>query len=146
MSKTQFLSEDERKAIRSAVEEAEKLTSGEIRVYMENECPENYMGRAAYIFEKLGMTQTDLRNGVLIYIAIKDHVLAILGDAGIHEKVGDDFWEEIKQEMTERFKAGEYATGIINAVHAAGKALGSYFPYISNDRNELPDDITFGDS
>jgi uncharacterized membrane protein len=146
MTKPQFLSEEERRAVRKAVEEAEKLTSGEIRVYMENDCPEDYLGRAAYIFEKLGMTQTDLRNGVLIYIAIKDHVLAIIGDAGIHEKVGSDFWEEIKQEMTLRFKAGEYATGIINAVHAAGKALSNYFPYSAIDRNELPDDITFGDS
>ena len=146
MSKPQFLSEEERRAVRKAVEEAEKLTSGEIRVYMENECPEDYLGRAAFIFEKLGMTQTDLRNGVLIYIAVKDQVLAILGDAGIHEKVGSDFWEEIKHEMTLRFKEGEYATGIINAVHAAGKALGTYFPYTSIDRNELPDDITFGDS
>lgn len=142
----ELLSEEERIAVRNAVEEAEKLTSGEIRVYMEEECPADYLGRAAFIFEKLGMTETELRNGVLIYIAVKDQILAIIGDSGIHEKVGDNFWEEIKQEMMLQFRNGAYAAGIIHAVKAAGAALGRYFPYQADDRNELPDDITFGES
>jgi uncharacterized membrane protein len=145
METPKFLAESDRSRVRKAVEQAEAITSGEIRVYMEDECPEDYIGRAAFIFEKLGMTQTALRNGVLIYIAVKDHVLAIIGDSGIHAKVGDLFWEEIKLKMMQRFKNGEYADGIVEAVHAAGKALSQYFPPNSDDKNELPDDITFGE-
>lgn len=145
METPKFLSEQDRSRVKKAVEQAESVTSGEIRVYMEDECPDDYLGRAAFIFEKLGMTQTELRNGVLIYIAVKDHVLAIIGDSGIHAKVGDMFWEEIKEQMMQRFKKGEYADGIVEAVHAAGKALSSYFPHNREDKNELPDDITFGE-
>jgi len=145
MSAARFLTEDDRLRVRRAVEEAEKMTSGEIRVYMEDECPPDYLGRAAFIFDKLGMSQTDLRNGVLIYIAAKDKVLAIIGDEGIHKKVGDNFWEEIKAQMIKKFAAGLYAEGIVDAVTAAGRALSSYFPYNGDDKNELPDDITFGE-
>jgi uncharacterized membrane protein len=145
METPKFLSEADRSRVKKAVEQAESITSGEIRVYMEDECPDDYLGRAAFIFEKLGMTQTELRNGVLIYIAVKDHVLAIIGDSGIHVKVGELFWEEIKEQMMQRFKKGEYADGIVEAVHAAGKALSNYFPPNREDKNELPDDITFGE-
>jgi uncharacterized membrane protein len=144
MESVKFLTEAERRSIRLAVASAEKLTSGEIRVYMEDECPPDVLGRAAFIFDQLKMSQTELRNGVLIYIAVKDHMLAIIGDSGIHEKVGSDFWEEIKERMTRRFHDKEYTDGIIEAVAAAGKALSVYFPLGGNDRNELPDDIILG--
>ena len=144
MESVKFLTEAERQRIRSAVASAEKLTSGEIRVYMEDECPPDVLGRAAFIFDHLKMSQTELRNGVLIYIAVKDHMLAIIGDAGIHEKVGADFWEEIKERMTRRFHDKQYTEGIVEAVGAAGKALSVYFPFSGDDRNELPDDIILG--
>lgn len=145
MKSSDFLSEADRARVKKAVQQAERITSGEIRVYMEEESPENFLGRAAFIFEKLGMTQTELRNGVLIYIAVKDKVLSIIGDAGIHEKVGDNFWEEIKENMLKHFSKGNYTDGIVEAVNSAGVALQHYFPSQADDKNELPDDITFGE-
>jgi uncharacterized membrane protein len=145
MAKTIFSESDKEKII-SAIGEAESHTSGEIRLHVERVCREDVLDHAAFIFEKLEMHQTALRNGVLFYISFEDHKLAILGDMGINAKVGDSFWEEIKDHMVSRFKEGAYTDGLCEAIVMAGKALSSHFPKGKNNPNELSNEISFGDS
>ncbi len=131
--------------IKSAVGAAEKRTSGEIRVFIEDAAQDGPLDRAAFLFGELEMDKTDLRNGVLIYVAYIDKKFCIIGDAGIHEKVGPHFWDAIKVKMANHFKAGRIAEGLKNAIQDSGEALATYFPHEANDRNELPDDVIFGD-
>lgn len=137
------LTEEEKESIVAAIQEAEKNTSGEIRVHLENHCREEVLDRASEVFATLKMHKTDLRNGVLIYLAIKDHKFAILGDSGINQKVPEHFWEDIRDFMVSRFKEGKYAEGLSEGILMAGKQLQEHFPYKSDDRNELSDDISF---
>jgi uncharacterized membrane protein len=101
------------------------------------------LDRAATVFDKLGMTQTDQRNGVLFYVALKSHRFAILGDLGINAKVPQNFWESTKEIIIEHFKNGLFAEGLIEGITMAGKELKQWFPYQTDDANELPDDISF---
>lgn len=137
------LTEEEKESIVSAIREAELNTSGEIRVHLENHCREEVLDRAAEIFATLNMHKTRLRNGVLFYLAMKDHQFAILGDMGINRKVPDHFWEDIRDFMVAKFKEGKYAEGLSEGIKMAGRELKEHFPYQSNDRNELSDDISF---
>ena len=139
-----FFSEEDKKQIINAIREAEHRTSGEIRVHLENSCKIDVLDRAAYIFEKLKMHDTKLRNGVLFYLAIKDRKFAILGDAGINQVTPDNFWDEIKENMLLEFKKEGFARGLIDGIKMTGKALKEFFPYQSDDVNELSDDISFG--
>lgn len=107
MSVRKYFSEKDKLQIENAIRAAEFNTSGEIRVHIEKHCKEDVLDRAAFIFEKLGIQKTELRNGVLFYLAIEDHLFAIIGDAGINQKVPEDFWESIKNEMTGFFKEGK---------------------------------------
>ncbi len=139
-------SEQDRKIIKGAIKEAELNTSGEVRVHLENHCrEENVLDRAAQVFAMLKMHETDLRNGVLIYMAIKDHKFAIIGDAGINAKVEEDFWDITKDKMTTHFRNGELVEGLKIGILCAGERLSEFFPYQSNDSNELSDDISFGE-
>ncbi|TRX62968.1 TPM domain-containing protein [Carboxylicivirga sp. M1479] len=140
-----FFSESERKQIVDAIKQAELNTSGEIRVHLDKHCNENVLDRAAYWFEKLQMHQTEQRNGVLFYLAYEDHKFAVLGDAGINQKVPDDFWNSIKDLMLANFKEGRFADGLANGIIESGKQLRAHFPYQSDDVNELSDEISFGD-
>ena len=90
------------------------------------------------------MHETELRNGVLIYLAVKDHKLAIIGDKGIDEAVPDDFWDVIKNDLVSRFKEGKYTEGLVEGIHASGEQLKAHFPYQSDYTNELSNDISFG--
>lgn len=139
-----IFTDDEKARIVNAVKQAELNTSGEIRVHVERHCPEELMDRAAYIFEALKMHKTELRNGVLFYLAVDDHQFAILGDAGINSVVPDNFWESIKVEMTNIFRTGEVALALEKGIIMAGKQLKSHFPHQADDVNELPDEISFG--
>lgn len=139
-----FFSEVENKKIVNAVKLAEKETSGEIRIHIDKRCKGDVMDRASYIFEKLEMHKTELRNGVLFYLAVDDHKFAILGDAGINLSVPKDFWEEVKQNMLERFKENEFADGLTKGIAMAGDKLKTFFPYQLDDVNELDDEISFG--
>lgn len=123
---------------------AENQTSGEVRVVVEKRCKSDAMSRATYYFHKLGMDQTSLRNGVLIYVATEDQGFAIIGDQGINWLVPPDFWENTKNRMLAHFKNGNIVEGIIEGVSHAGKQLRTYFPASDDDINELPDDIIFG--
>lgn len=137
------LSEEDKKIIVQAIQEAEKNTSGEIRVHLENHCKIDVLDRASEVFGTLKMHETKLRNGVLFYLAMKDHQFAILGDSGINQLVPEHFWEEIRDFMVAKFKEGKYAEGLSEGIKMAGHQLKAHFPYQANDRNELPDDISF---
>ena len=140
-----IFSEKEQELISNAVAEAERYTSGEIRICIEKTCSEPVLDRAANYFKKLGMNKTAQRNGVLIYIAAKDHQFAIIGDAGINKLVPHDFWDSTKYTMLSYFKEGDLPAGIIAGVKIAGEQLKVYFPYLDGDVNELPNEISFMD-
>ncbi|MBC5775785.1 TPM domain-containing protein [Pontibacter sp. KCTC 32443] len=144
MPKDTITPEDEQ-LILAAIREAEQNTSGEIRVHIENHCEGDVLDRATEVFAELHMHLTKLRNGVLFYIAIKDHQFAVLGDAGINAIVPDHFWEDITEEVIRHFKQKHYATGLANGIRMAGEQLKAHFPYNKEgDINELRDDISFG--
>jgi uncharacterized membrane protein len=128
----------------SAIKQAEKNTSGEVRVHIENHSKTDVLDRAADVFAMLKMHKTQLRNGVLFYLALKDKNFAVLGDAGINAVVPDNFWESIKEAMQEHFKNGDFAEGLSIGITMAGEKLKEHFPYQKDDVNELPDDISFG--
>lgn len=138
-----FLKTD-RARIVAAIGQAEKNTSGEIRVHIESHCPENVMDRAAHYFKTLKMHQTALRNGVLFYLAYKDRKFAILGDVGINARVPGGFWDAIKDEMVLLFSAGDFTGGLEKGILMAGEQLKTHFPYQKDDVNELSDEISFG--
>ncbi|MFW5832053.1 MAG: TPM domain-containing protein [Prolixibacteraceae bacterium] len=145
MSVKSYFTEEQKLQIKNAIRVAETNTSGEIRVHVEKHCKEDVLDRAAYIFEKLEMHKTELRNGVLFYLAIEDQKFAILGDAGINQKVSDNFWDEIKEEVISNFKEGLFAKGLSEGIVKAGEQLKVHFPYQEDDINELSDDISFGE-
>ena len=137
------LSDKEQEKIKLSIEWAEKATSGEVRVCIESVCEKDAYERAVECFFDLDMQNTKLKNGVLVYVALDAHKFAIIGDTGINKLVADNFWDSTKSLMLEKFKAGEVAEGISVGIIEAGKQLKKYFPYQSDDLNELPDDITF---
>lgn len=141
-----FFSKEEKDKIKEAIKMAETSTSGEIRVHIDNHCKEDVMDRAAWWFGKLDMHKTEQRNGVLFYLAVKDHKFAILGDAGINSVTPEDFWDLIKEEMLGYFREGKFSEGLSKGILLAGEALQAHFPYQKDDVNELPDEISFGKS
>ncbi len=145
MKVADFLSPAEERMIVEAIKEAERNTSGEIRVHLESRSKKELPKRAAEVFNELEMQKTELRNGVLFYVAVKDKTYAIIGDKGINDQVPDDFWVEIKDNMLTDFKSGNFGEGIAKAIIEAGKQLKVHFPYQKDDVNELSDDISIGD-
>lgn len=141
-----FFTPEESRVIVHAIQHAEKRTSGEVRVYVESHCRwMDAIDRAAEIFFTLKMEKTELRNAVLIYVAIKDKQLAVFGDEGIHQKVGTEYWNTVVKGMLTSFNKKNYAEGISNCAIQIGDALTQHFPYNSDtDKNELPDEIVFG--
>lgn len=129
-----------------AIKTAEKNTSGEVRVFVESKCKwVDAIDRAAELFFNLKMENTDQRNAVLVYIAVKDRQLAVFGDEGIHQKLGMEYWNRVVQEMLSRFDKNDFGNGIASCVLQIGEALHTHFPYDGNtDKNELPDEIVFG--
>jgi uncharacterized membrane protein len=143
--KQDWFTPQEQEQIIAAVQAAERRTSGEIRIFIESRCSYvDPLDRATEIFFNLKMEQTEDRNGVLLYIAMKDKQLAIYGDKGIHEKVGAAFWQAEVKQICSEFRATHLAEGIVHIVTDIGQALVTHFPYHNEDRNELPDDIVFG--
>jgi uncharacterized membrane protein len=143
MKASTFFTKEQQAEILDAVRQAENETSGEIRVHIETYCPENVLDRAAWIFRKLGMQKTAERNGVLFYLAVEDRKFAVLGDAGINEKVPDGFWDQVKDLLRENFKEGRFTEGLSEGIILAGEHLKKHFPHRKDDVNELPDDISF---
>ena len=138
-------SKSEIEEIKNEIILAEKNTSGEIRIHLDKKCSTSPIDAAITQFEKLGMTNTKDRNGVLIYLALKDKKMAIIGDTGIDQKVPADFWESVKDTMASNFKEGEFVKGICAAIKESGIKLSTYFPYQSDDENELSDEISIGE-
>jgi len=139
-----FFSSEEHARIIASIKEAERMTSGEIRLFIEKRSKGDVLDRAAFIFHQLGIHNTKHRNGVLIYIAQQNRQFAIIGDAGINNVVPQNFWDSIKEEMQNYFAQGKFADGINKAIHESGEALKKYFPYQAGDKNELSDEIALG--
>jgi uncharacterized membrane protein len=137
--------EEEQRLIRTSIENAEKQTSGQLRVCIEKTCTGNVLDRAANYFHQLNMHKTRLRNGVLIYVATVDRKFAIIGDAGINKVVPSTFWDDTKEDMLQHFKYGNIVEGIVTGIQIAGDHLQKYFPQQTGGENELPDDISFMD-
>lgn len=144
--KKPFFSAEENEMIVASIREAEKQTSGEIRVFVESKC--NFvdaLDKASEIFAQLKMDSTQLRNGVLFYVALKDKQLAIFADSGIHQAVGEQYWKDVVKQILVHFNKENYAVGIKECVLKIGDALRTHFPYDEEtDKNELPDEIIFG--
>jgi hypothetical protein len=144
--KKSFLSDADNKRIVESLKATEQLTSGEIRIFIESKNPlVSTMDRAAHIFYKLQMENTKQRNAVLLYLAVKDKEVALFGDEGIHQKVGDEFWNHQVTQMIGLFKENNLTDGIVKCLAEVGNALIEKFPYqVGEDKNELPDEIVFG--
>jgi uncharacterized membrane protein len=127
-----------------AIKSAELNTSGEIRVHIDPSSDKDGLERAKEVFFELKMNETEAQNGVLFYLAVKEHKFAILGDAGIDKVVPDDFWNSTKELVIGEFKKGNFATGLQLGIAEAGKRLKEFFPYQKDDVNELPDEISKG--
>lgn len=138
-----FFSKEQQSQILASVKEAEKDTSGEIRVHIETSCKEDILDRAAWVFDKLGMKKTAERNGVLFYLAVTDKKFAIIGDAGINARVPAGFWDEISALLQKNFRDGRITEGLSEGISLAGKQLKTHFPYKKDDVNELSDEISF---
>jgi uncharacterized membrane protein len=144
-----FLGEDDFDAITRAIAAAESRTSGEIRVHLERRVPRPLLGRkpdaltrARQVFGRLGMHRTALRHGVLIYLAVDDRQFAVVGDEGIHARVGDGHWHGVRDVMSDGLRANAPRAAIVRAIDAVGRALAEHFPRRGDDRNELSDDVS----
>jgi uncharacterized membrane protein len=146
MKASTFLSKKNKRKIAVSIKKAELKSSGEIRVHLENHCNGSPFNRALEVFKYLKMEETDARNGVLIYLAVRDKQFAIVGDEGINNVVPNNFWDHIKEIMETHFKNNEFTKGIELAVHEIGKQLSAYFPYESDDINELSNEISWYDN
>lgn len=145
MSKVEsFLSTADEKAVVEAIGIAEKETSGEIRVHIEQSSSKVPFDRALEVFQELKMNETQLQNGVLIYLAIQTKSFVICGDKGINEVVEADFWDTTKDVMQAHFKNGDFKQGLIDGILRAGEQLKKYFPWQENDINELSNEISKG--
>ena len=145
MSKVEnFLTQEEEREIVDAICVAEKNTSGEIRVHIEKTTSLDAFDRAKEVFNELKMDQTQLKNGVLLYIAVEDKTFVICGDEGINDIVENDFWDKTKEIMVAQFKEGNFKQGLINGILSAGEELKKHFPWAEDDTNELSNEISKG--
>lgn len=141
-----FLSEKEQVQVIEAIRQAELNTDGEIKIHLEPTCPNLLpLARAKEVFLQLNLQNTAQRSAVLIYIAYEDHQLAILGDSGIHQHLGDSFWQQEKDTLIGHFKAGDPAGGLLRVVHDVGQKLMAFFPKSTNNPNEISNDLSFGE-
>ena len=141
-----FLSKAEQDEVVEAIQAAEKETSGEIRVHLDRSAKGNIDRKAVAIFRWLKMHKTAARNGVLVYIAVEDQQFAIIGDQGINQAVPEGFWDSTRDTMAGAFKQGQFAQGIVAGIREAGVQLRTHFPYQSDDVNEWPGDISYGEA
>lgn len=134
----------EEKQVLEAIAAAELNTSGEIRVHIDKWCKTDPVFKAKNIFKHLKMEETKERNGVLIYVALKEHRFAIVGDIGINSRVPAGFWESTKDAMKDHFSDGNTVAAVCAGIAEAGEQLKVFFPYQSDDQNELPNEISYG--
>jgi uncharacterized membrane protein len=141
MKAREFLNQLQHDAIVKAIGEAEKHTSGEIRVFISRKEPADPVAAAQKTFAHLGMNKTKEQNGVLIFVAPRARQFAIIGDTAVHARCGDEFWKEVAHEISIHFRRGDFSDGILHGVRRAGKLLAEHFPRHPGDKNRLPDDI-----
>lgn len=144
-----WLSAADLKALARAIGEAERHTSGEIRVHLERRIPgrpadDAVQARARDVFRRLGLDRTRERNAVLIYLALEDRRLAVVGDEGVHARVGDAYWARVRDVMVEHLRRGGLREALAAAIETVGETLRRHFPRRPDDRNELPDQVTLG--
>jgi len=139
-----FLTEEEEQEIVQAILEAEKNTSGEIRVHIESHARVSHFERAKEVFHILKMDNTKDANGVLIYVAVNDRKFVIYGDTGIDKVVPENFWNATRDIIQNHFTHGDFKQGIVDGIHSAGKALEAHFPWNHGDRNELSNEVSKG--
>lgn len=141
-----FFSPEENEQIVESIREAERQTSGEVRIFVESRCKYvDALDRAKEIFDNLKMEETEFRNGVLLYVAIEDKQLAVFADSGIHEATGNEYWKNVVHEILSVFSKNNIVEGITTTILSIGQALKNHFPYEQKmDKNELPDEIIFG--
>jgi len=145
MSKVEdFLTKEDEQEIVEAIRMAEKNTSGEIRVHIEKSTSIDAYDRAMEVFHELNMDETELQNGVLIYLAVEDRNFVICGDKGINDVVQSDFWNCTRDIMVAEFKKGDFKQGLIDGITRAGEQLQKYFPWQEGDKNELSNEISRG--
>ncbi|MEG1635191.1 MAG: TPM domain-containing protein [Rikenellaceae bacterium] len=140
----EFINKEEEKRLIAAIKSAELGSSAEIKVHIDKYCKGNPLDEAVRWFLKLKMEQTKDRNGVLIYVAYKDKKVAIIGDKGINALIGETFWDSTYHLMREQFKKGNICEGLCDAIGNVSKKLKQFFPYATDDVNELSDDISYG--
>jgi len=139
-----ILSDDDLAAITRAVTAAAEHTSAEVRVHLDHSCEGDALQQAIKVFERLGMHRTAARNGVLVYISVTDRKLAVIGDKGIHERVGEAYWQGLVAAVSERLRQEQSRDGLIHALAEVGRELGRHFPRRPDDKNELSDDVSSG--
>ena len=146
MSKVEdFLTKEEEQAVVESIRVAEKNTSGEIRVHIEKTTSIDSYDRAMEVFHLLKMDETQLKNGVLLYVAVKDKSFVICGDKGINDVVPTDFWNSTKDIMASHFKNGNFKQGLVDGITKAGEQLQKYFPFEDDDTDELSNEISLGE-
>ncbi len=143
MKAKDFFNAKEQKQLVDLIQKIEQKTSGELRVHIEDHCEINVLERAKEVFSRLEMNKTKLKNGVLLYIALEPKSLSIIGDTAIHQKVGQYFWNGTVEQLRDRFSKKEYLKGVKEAVEAIGEQLINYFPFNGENKNELPNEISF---
>lgn len=141
MKPKEFINQLEHDRIVAAIHAAEKKTSGEIRVFISRHDPPDAIAAAQAHFNEMGMAKKAEKNGVLIFVAPRAHKFAVIGDAGVHQKCGDEFWRALAAEMTGHFKRGAFTEGLVHAITKAGDLLAEHFPRRASDKNELSDEI-----
>lgn len=139
-----FLSDDDLAAITRAVAEAEEHTSAEVRVHLDHSCDGDALQQAIKVFKRLGMHKTAARSGVLVYVSVTDRKLAVIGDRGIHERVGEAYWRGLVAAVRERLRQQQSREGLIHAIAEVGRELGRHFPRRLGDKKELSDDVSLG--
>jgi uncharacterized membrane protein len=138
-----FFGKQEQELLIDAIGKAEMRTSGEIRIHLENFCVGNEVRVAQKIFKRLNMHQTAERNGVLFYIATVSRKIAVIGDEGIHQKLGTAFWNTIAEDLIREFKANRKAEALAKCILECGEQLAKYFPRKDDDKNELSNTISY---
>lgn len=139
-----WLSADELARVRDAVRQAEQRTSGEIRVHLDLAIMDDVLDHAAFVFNDLGMANTRDRNGVLLYVSVPGRKAAVVGDSGIHAKLGDAYWQDVLQQVLALFREDRFCEGLCKGVELLGEKLQEHFPFQRDDRNELSDEVSLG--
>jgi uncharacterized membrane protein len=138
-----FFSSGEQNQISRAIEQAEKATSAEIKLIVLRHCWLDIKRKAAELFKKQGLDKTQQRNAVMILLVTTNHEFLIYGDEGIHQKVGQSFWNDVKDAMAAHFDRDEFGTGLQVGIERIGEKLHTYFPSQLDDKNEIGDEISY---